>query len=235
MLSAAFQMLEPRRDPTVFTPDPHGNRDRGTGYLVYVWIMVWLSTLTTLLRAVVRGRLTRNLGSDDYFMIACTITNLIGLGFVTRCVLDGEGHHMYYLSAAQRQNFVLVEWMDWMQTFISICFFKISICLFLLRIKDTRKNKIFLYTFIASNVLLTCIVVGLYAGICDPPSAYWVVGYEGRCFTPKQVMGIVIAQGCKFCQYWGTMGSFAHCCIPLHPSRCDCRCSRNITDGHDHR
>ena len=64
---------------------------------------------------------------------------------------------------------------------------------FLLRIKDTRKNRGFMYMFIATNVLLTMVIVGLYIGICDPPSAYRVVGCRRRCVTRRQIMGCYCA------------------------------------------
>ena len=74
-------------------------------------------------------------------------------------------------------------------------FCKISICMFLLRIKNTRWNRRFMYWIIGLNVAVTIVTVSLFIGICSPPAAYWTVGLNGRCFSNERIMAIVISQG----------------------------------------
>lgn len=111
---------------------------------------------------------------------------------------------MYYLTADQRRRFAIIGWLDWMQTFITITFCKISICIFLLRIKNTRWNVRFMHALIAANVVFTVVVVGLFVGICSPPAAYWTIGLDGRCFSNERVMAIVLSQGREslLADYW---------------------------------
>ncbi|KAL8686235.1 MAG: hypothetical protein Q9224_005512 [Gallowayella concinna] len=135
------------------------------------------------------------MGWDDYNMIIGQIINLIGLGFVTAEVFDGLGRHMYYLQPGQRRGFFIIGWLDWMQTFITIMFTKISICLFLLRIKNTKSNKVFMYALIAACVLVTALSCFLFLGICRPLRAHWDVGVEGKCLSKRQIMAVVASQG----------------------------------------
>lgn len=128
-------------------------------------------------------------------MILAQFINLVGLGFVTAEVFDGLGRHMYYLQPDQRRRFQIIGWLDWMQTFITIMFTKISICLFLKRIKNDRTNRLFVYTLIAANVLVTAVMCFLFLGMCRPLHAYWDVGVEGKCFSTHQVEAMVAAQG----------------------------------------
>ena len=181
-----------------FTPSPYGDQDHGPRYLGAAWALVMLAFASTITRAVVRGRMTRNLGWDDYHMFIAQFVNLVGLGFVTAEVCDGLGRHMYYLTATQRRRFQIIGWLDWMQTFVCIMFCKISVALFLLRIKNTKANKRAMYTFIGCNVLLTSIICFLFLGMCRPLRAYWDVGVDGVCFSTHQVEGMVIAQGGKY-------------------------------------
>ncbi|KAI4236318.1 MAG: hypothetical protein LQ352_008023, partial [Teloschistes flavicans] len=132
---------------------------------------------------------------DDRHMILAQFINLVGLGFVTAEVFDGLGRHMYYLQPDQRRRFQIIGWLDWMQTFITIMFTKISICLFLKRIKNDRTNRLFVYTLIAANVLVTAVMCFLFLGMCRPLHAYWDVGVEGKCFSTHQVEAMVAAQG----------------------------------------
>ncbi|KAG8533877.1 uncharacterized protein KY384_001618 [Bacidia gigantensis] len=48
------------------------------------------------------------MGPDDWWMIVTMICNLVGLGFVTKEVQDGEGRHMYYLSKGMIENFGVI-------------------------------------------------------------------------------------------------------------------------------
>ncbi|KAI4196529.1 MAG: hypothetical protein LQ350_006512 [Teloschistes chrysophthalmus] len=145
-----------------FYPSPYGDQDNGRRYLGAAWALVMCALISTSIRVWVRGRLTRNMGWDDHFMIIAQFTNLVGLGFVTAEVFDGLGRHMYYLQPDQRRRFQIIGWLDWMQTFITIMFTKISICLFLKRIKNDRTNRIFMYSLIAANVLVTAVICFLF-------------------------------------------------------------------------
>ncbi|KAL8626497.1 hypothetical protein Q9189_007810 [Teloschistes chrysophthalmus] len=178
-----------------FYPSPYGDQDNGRRYLGAAWALVMCALISTSIRVWVRGRLTRNMGWDDHFMIIAQFTNLVGLGFVTAEVFDGLGRHMYYLQPDQRRRFQIIGWLDWMQTFITIMFTKISICLFLKRIKNDRTNRIFMYSLIAANVLVTAVICFLFLGMCRPLHAYWDVGVEGKCFSTHQVEAMVAAQG----------------------------------------
>ncbi|KAL8896124.1 MAG: hypothetical protein Q9207_007865, partial [Kuettlingeria erythrocarpa] len=128
-------------------------------------------------------------------MVICQFVNLVGLGLVTAEVFNGLGRHMYYLQPDQRRRFHIIGWIDWMQTFIVIMLTKISICLFLLRIKNNKSNKIFMYALIAANVLVTAVSCFLFLGLCRPMRAYWDVGVDGKCFSKLQIEAIVASQG----------------------------------------
>ena len=72
---------------------------------------------------------------------------------------------------------------------------KISICLFLLRIVDSKRVKRGMYTLIGFTVLFTAISVFLFLGVCRPLKAYWDVGVNGACLSNHQVKSVVLAQG----------------------------------------
>lgn len=178
-----------------FTLPPNGDENQGQKYIASAWVLVMAALLSSIVRVLVRSRVTHNFGSDDWWMVVTMLSNLVGLGFVTQEVIDGEGRHMYYLSKSQIENFTIIGWLDWIQTFITICFCKISICLFLLRIKNTPANKVFMYTLIAANVIVTIVISGMFIGLCNPPNAYWITNKPGKCLTRTREMALVIAQG----------------------------------------
>ncbi len=73
----------------IYTLPPLGDQDQERGYLAAAWILVMTAVLTTIIRILVRARLTRNLGWDDFWIVVCMVSNLVGLGFVTKEVTDG--------------------------------------------------------------------------------------------------------------------------------------------------
>ncbi|KAI4119256.1 MAG: hypothetical protein LQ345_000805 [Seirophora villosa] len=179
-----------------FSRPPDGDRSQGWAILSVCWAFVLAALATTVLRVWVRVRLTRNLRWDDYNIIIAMVTTIIGAGLVSAEVIAGGlGRHSYYLQRSQRRLFAALGWSDWIQTYITLMFTKISICLFLLRIEDGRKMRIAMYTLIGCLVLFTTVFVCLFLGVCRPLKAYWNTGMEAVCLSDQVFENIVIAQG----------------------------------------
>ena len=121
----------------------------------------------------------------------------MGAGFITAEVLNGLGRHEYYLEPAQQRKFQAIGWADWVQVFITLMLTKVSICLFLLRMVDSRKVTRMVYGLIGFMILFTAIFVFLFLGICRPLKAFWDVEVNGACLSDRQIESVVIAQGGK--------------------------------------
>ncbi|KAI4228422.1 MAG: hypothetical protein LQ349_006553 [Xanthoria aureola] len=120
----------------------------------------------------------------------------MGAGLITAEVIAGGlGRHSYYLQPSQRRLFAAIGWSDWIQTFITLMFTKISIALFLLRIVDSRKVRMAMYALIGCLVFFTTIFVCLFLGVCRPLKAYWNTGMDAVCLSDNVFKNIVIAQG----------------------------------------
>ena len=120
----------------------------------------------------------------------------MGASLVTAEVLAGGlGRHSYYLQPSQRRLFAALGWSDWIQTFITLMFTKISIALFLLRIVDSRKVRMAMYALIGCLVFFTTIFVCLFLGVCRPLKAYWNTEMDAVCLSDNVFENIVIAQG----------------------------------------
>ena len=72
---------------------------------------------------------------------------------------------------------------------------KISICLFLLRIVDSKKVRTAMYVVIGALVLFTTIFVCLFLGVCRPLKAYWNTGVDAVCLSDNVLENVIIAQG----------------------------------------
>ena len=118
----------------------------------------------------------------------------------------GFGRHKAYLTAHQLQEFQKYTYGEWIQTFTTLMWTKVSICLFLLRIPFTkylvRPLQIALGVLIVSNIILTV----LWIVQCRPIAAVWDKSIDGQCFSKGQVQGIIFAQACEFERFWVVPG-----------------------------
>lgn len=119
---------------------------------------------------------------------------MIGAAFVSVEVHYGYGRHQSCLTAHQILKFQKYIWGEWIQTFASLMWTKVSICLFFLRIpiskRLTRPLQWSVVALILSNVVLTlCWILQ-----CRPIRAAWDTTANGRCFSRGQKQRIIFAQ-----------------------------------------
>ena len=123
---------------------------------------------------------------------------MIGTALVLVEVHYGFGRHIQYLTPYQIQEFHKYTYGEWIQTFATLMFTKISICLFLLRIAIhktfIRPLQALILFLILSNVILTL----LWILQCRPVAQAWdTQDYNGFCFGKGQLERIIIAQASK--------------------------------------
>ena len=109
----------------------------------------------------------------------------------------GFGKHKIFLTPHQIQEFKKYTFGEWIQTFATLMWTKVSICLFLLRIPVQkhfiRPLQAALVILILSNVVLTI----LWIVQCRPVAAAWDDSINGKCFSKRQVECIIFAQASK--------------------------------------
>ncbi|KAL9125474.1 MAG: hypothetical protein Q9217_005327 [Psora testacea] len=62
---------------TIYTLPPNGDQDQGHEFLAASWTLVMPALLTSIVRVLVQGRLTRNLGWDDHWIVITMISSLV--------------------------------------------------------------------------------------------------------------------------------------------------------------
>lgn len=130
-------------------------------------------------------------------------TDVYQLGTVIGTALDfvevheGFGRPQYYLSQYQLREYLKYTYGEWLQTFATLMFTKISICLFLMRIPTTkaliRPLQAAVVGLIVSNVVLTV----LWIVQCRPLEGAWDKNIASKCFSRGQLLRIIMAQAGK--------------------------------------
>lgn len=139
--------------------------------------------LTTGLRLWVR-RANRKLGWDDLMITLAGLTAIARFAFGIKQWQHGNGRHRVYLSEYNYMMINMYGWWGQMFLFISVAFLKVSICLLILRIKDTKTLKILLHIIMAGVLVTNFGVVIILLAECQP-AGFWR-GASAKCW-PTQI------------------------------------------------
>ena len=172
--------------------NPHDNRQ--TAILINVLLSFIVAAIITTLRMITRIWVVRNVGWDDYTIVAATLGHCIGMGLVLCELHYGFGTHREFVSDSAFLEFMKCSYVEWIQTFQTLMFNKLSVCLFLLRLpvskQYTRPLQGAVIFLIVSNIILTF----LWIFQCSPVSGSWTQSATARCMTYAQLERIIISQ-----------------------------------------
>ncbi|KAI4231986.1 MAG: hypothetical protein L6R40_007573 [Gallowayella cf. fulva] len=101
----------------------------------------------------------------------------------------------YYLTDHQLQLFMKFSYGEWLQTFATLTFTKISICLLLLRITITKEFIRPLYAAIAILAVSNVVISITWILQCRPHlDKAWNTKLPGKCFSKGQLERIILSQ-----------------------------------------
>ncbi|KAL8719662.1 MAG: hypothetical protein Q9225_003359 [Loekoesia sp. 1 TL-2023] len=177
------------------TPPDIGNADRSGGILATSILALVLVLIFIALRFATRIWLVKRVGWDDWCIVFAGFGHIIGMGLIAKQIGYGFGRPAYYLTEHGFQEFMKYSYGEWLQTFATLTFTKISICLLLLRITITKAFIIPLYTAIAILAISNVILSLLWIFQCTPHlDKAWNNKLPGHCFSKGQLERIIISQ-----------------------------------------
>ncbi|KAL9078274.1 MAG: hypothetical protein Q9157_002820, partial [Trypethelium eluteriae] len=175
-------------------PPPNPNDNRQLAILVNVCIDTPLAMVVVILRMITRIWVVRKVGWDDVCIVLCVLGHFIAMPIVIYEVHHGFGKHRQFISDQDFMNFTRLSYVEWVQTFQTLMFNKLSVCFFLLRLPASNpyKRPILgsIVGLIVSNVILT--LVWIFQ--CWPVRKVWHPSIDGQCMTNAQLERIIISQ-----------------------------------------
>lgn len=173
-------------------PPPDGDVTRGTPFIILVAVFGSISSITTALRLGVRIA-NRQQGWDDLTIAIAMILVLVQVVFNGLQYHAGIGRHAYYLSPIDAMDTLKWSFAAMTLFFAIVCLTKISICLFILRIKKTGRLKWILYTLMAGLVITTAAPEIILFAQCRPIRSFWDRSI-GNCWNETIYISVVWAQ-----------------------------------------
>ena len=113
-----------------------------------------------------------------------------GLDFVE--VSYGFGKHQQFLSPHHLQEFSKYTYGEWIQTFATLMWTKVSICLFLMRLPNSKALLLPLKYAVAFLLFSNTILTVIWIMQCQPIHAAW--DNRGTCMSREAKEGIILAQ-----------------------------------------
>lgn len=170
--------------------------DKGPTLLVLTSILTALAIVTTTLRCWTRWG-NRSLGFDDAAIVLTTALAIGRMAVQVVSVRYGNGKHRDAVSDYNYQKINMLGWVTQVLLFPTICLLKVSICILILRIKDTRKLRYFLGTVIAGLIITNfeCLIVLLAE--CSPLESYWNGNAITNCWPAEVRIYSIYVQACN--------------------------------------
>ncbi|KAJ0121775.1 integral membrane family protein [Diaporthe amygdali] len=172
-------------DPAPASPDIN----RGPQILAICGTLVGVAATTVLLRIWVRVTITRQLGWDDGFILAAVAVMLAEMVVIVPEVHYGAGRHVQYIHPSSNivkglhLNFVTQP-----LCLISLCFTKVSVGLFLLRLKPSWRFVLFIRGVIVFTVLSAAGNLLTVFFQCTPLYFVWDHSVPGgKCIAAKDL------------------------------------------------
>jgi hypothetical protein len=170
--------------------------DAGPTLLVIAIVVLILVLTTGALRVYVRATRS-NLGGDDYTIAAAS---LLTIGRVTCQIISvqhGNGRHREFIAKADYEYINFLTWLTQQFLFPILCLLKISVCLLVLRIKNTKPLRYGLWSLIALLIMSTMLPNIVLLAECSPVSAYWKSQHD-KCWNANVRIYSIYLQTCEW-------------------------------------
>lgn len=168
--------------------------DKGPALIVVSSLFTTIAFITTILRLWVR-QIRRALGSDDYIMAVAMVLTVVEAALTIQAVTRGKGKHTRFLQQADIEYINMHSWIAQIVLFPAMALVKISVCLLITRINNSKKLR-----WLTSTVILVLTAVSLEVVIvllaqCKPVSASWRPK-TGTCWpTEVRIYSIYVQAG----------------------------------------
>ncbi|TGO66335.1 hypothetical protein BOTNAR_0063g00170 [Botryotinia narcissicola] len=152
-----------------------------------------VSTLALIFRLIARAQGAWNYGWDDWTMLLAWIFSAVKFGISIAAIHYGEGRHIYYIPVAEAERTLYFVYISEFISLLAICFVKVSVALFLLRIGNLRRwLKLSLLANSALLVGSTFAFLIVLLVQCRPIIANWnlLAKAHAKCISPDTLIDV---------------------------------------------
>ncbi|KAL9134669.1 MAG: hypothetical protein Q9175_004149 [Cornicularia normoerica] len=164
----------------------------GPAILALTIAFLVLVLISLFLRILTRVWIVHQFWYDDAAIILAVLGTTIGAGLDFVEIDYGFGKHQQFLSPHNLQEFRKYTYGEWIQTFATLMWTKVSICLFLMRLPNSKALLLPLQCAVAFLLFSNTILTIIWIMQCQPIHAAW--DDRGTCMSRGAKEGIILAQ-----------------------------------------
>ncbi|KAK4099230.1 hypothetical protein N658DRAFT_171645 [Parathielavia hyrcaniae] len=164
------------------------DENRGPEILAVCGSLVGIALFIVALRIWVRAKIVRHIGSDDWTIMAAMLVMFVEMMVIIPQVQVGGGRHVQYIQPPENVvkglhlNFVTQP-----LCLIALCFTKVSVGLFLLRLTPSPKFRYFVIGMIVFTIMSHTGNLLTVFFQCRPLALAWDHSVEGECLPPTHL------------------------------------------------
>ncbi|XXG99322.1 hypothetical protein Hte_005659 [Hypoxylon texense] len=161
------------------------NATSGPAIIAVTSILLAIAVIIVGLRCYVRSLVSKNIGWDDGIMLFTLCILVAGDAVIFEMVSVGVGYHLFELPDPEAAALQLLKWNSVYQVLnvVGAFFTKLSIGLFLLRLKNSRRFRLVIWLFLTPLAITTLVLVLTVLLQCIPLEALWTPSIHGRCIA----------------------------------------------------
>ncbi|KAG8531786.1 uncharacterized protein KY384_003422 [Bacidia gigantensis] len=146
------------------------------------------------LRIYTRVWLAKAFWWDDATMIFAVLGTTIGCSLCFVEVHYGFGKHYQYLTDREKHLFRKYTFGEWIQTFATLMWTKISICLFLVRFTNNQRLRTVMYWTVGFLLISNTVMTVMWIMQCQPVNNAWVLDGKGTCMSKFEKEAVILTQ-----------------------------------------
>ncbi|OJJ43619.1 hypothetical protein ASPZODRAFT_73793 [Penicilliopsis zonata CBS 506.65] len=208
------------------TASDYANANRGPTILVVLWALTSITTIIVIARLLIRAKVIRNFGVDDYLIAVSTILSLAYCAITTANVMVGYGRHQKFLSTSALETALLLNTVSFVFGILSFTLPKLAVAALLNRIMNpSRFQRLSLWFLTGFTTIVSIICILVLFTMCDPPKALWkptLVAEGAKCKDPWILINYAIFTGGKtlvtLVECLPALSAFVDLCLAIYPA-----------------
>ncbi|KAF7874215.1 hypothetical protein EAF04_002887 [Stromatinia cepivora] len=168
-------------------PSQYSSNHEGYALGAITSLFLALGIIAVILRCYVRIVIAKSFGQDDYFIVFTLSLLIAGDVCIYNMLSIGVGRHLDSLPEPEISVLAILKWNTIYQVInvIGAFFTKLSIALFILRLKNTKKLRLSVWLILTPLGLSTVVLCFIVLLQCIPLAGLWTPTLSSRCISAE--------------------------------------------------
>ncbi|EER25284.1 hypothetical protein D8B26_007908 [Coccidioides posadasii str. Silveira] len=190
-----------------------GNDDANKGpmLLAVMWSLTIVTAIIVTARIYIRAKIVRNLGPDDWLIIAGMALGIVYVAITHVNVVVGYGRQQKTLAIENIETAIMLNTVSFIFGILSFTIPKLAVAAMLNRILNpTRFQRYFLWILTGLGTVISIVCILVLFTMCSPPQGLWRVRMKAKCRDTWILINYAI--------FTGAVSAFVDLYLSIYPT-----------------